>query len=90
MAFESRLLHGLPPRGLEPRPETGCGLPVALGDAVPTCDPETDTRGGIERVAVRIREQAAKSGHEMTHSEAVARVRSARERGDRLRREGNR
>jgi hypothetical protein len=88
--FESRLLHGQPPRGLETRPETGCGLPLALPGGVPQTDPETDTRGGIERVAVKLRENAARGGVQMSHSDAIARVQSARARGDRIRAGGNR
>lgn len=90
--FESRMLHGadLPPLHMAPRPDTGCGVPVALPDFVPTCNPETDTRGGIERVAEKIRIQAAKNGRDMTHTDAVTRVQAARTRGDRIRAGGNR
>jgi len=48
------------------------------------------TRDAIESVARDIRDNAAKSGHQMTQSEAVAKVRKARERGDRIRENGNR
>ncbi len=73
-----------------PTGQQGCGTPVAVPDVVPQSDPETDTRGGIERVAERIRTHAAKNGHEMTHSDAIARVQAARARGDRIRAGGNR
>lgn len=74
----------------QPTGRQGCGTPVAVPDVVPQLDPETDTRGGIERVAVRYREQAAKSGIDMTHTDAIARVQAARNRGDRIRAGGNR
>lgn len=88
--FESRPLHGLPPRGLPPREESGCGLPLALPDAVPVADLETDRRGGIEKTAQKLERIAARGGVTLTHSEAVARVQAARTRGDRIRSEGNR
>lgn len=50
----------------------------------------TARREAIDRVAVKVRDQAARNGIQMTHSEARDRVQAARERGDRNRDNGNR
>lgn len=52
--------------------------------------PAMSRREAIESVAKDIRENAAKGGVQMTQTEAVDRVATARERGDRLRENGNR
>lgn len=66
--FESRLLHGRPRGTLAPRPETGCGLPVAVPGGVPVAH---DGRRGMEAMQAHL---AATAG-EMPASdrEAIAR-----------------
>ena len=52
--------------------------------------PAMSRQDAVASVAKDIRENAAKSGVQMTQTEAESRVRSARERGDRIRDNGNR
>lgn len=55
--WESKLLHGQPPRGLTPRPETGCGLPVAVPEAVSSVG--VDRRAAMDRMGAYLHEHAA-------------------------------
>lgn len=52
--------------------------------------PAMSRREAIESVAKDIRENAAKAGVQMTQTESVERVAKARDRGDRIRENGNR
>jgi hypothetical protein len=73
--FESRLLHGQPARGLEPRPETGCGLPVAVPGGVPVAH---DGRKGMDAFQAHL---AATAG-ELPASDREAIARQAARRKD--------
>ncbi len=53
-------------------------------------DQNANTRSAIDRVAQKVRHEAARNGVQMTQTEARNRVVTARERGDRNRDNGNR
>jgi hypothetical protein len=50
----------------------------------------TATRQAIDSVAAKVRNEAARNGEQLTHTDARERVQQARERGDRNRDSHNR